>query len=139
MPDASRPRVDARAVAAVAAGALIGGPLRYGVEELTPTADHGFPWATLAVNVSGSFVLALLLVTVLETAWSIRYLREFAGVGLIGSYTTFSTWMVELRDQAAGSEWGLLGAYLGASIVLGLAGAALGMTAARIATTRRRR
>jgi fluoride exporter len=138
MPDSSRPRVDARAVAAVAAGALVGGPLRYGLEELTPTADHGFPWATLVINVSGSFFLAVLLVTVVETAWSVRYLREFAGIGLIGSYTTFSTSMLELRDQAARSEWGPLAAYLGGSIILGLGAAALGMTAARIATRRRR-
>jgi fluoride exporter len=139
MSDFAPLRVDLRAIAAVAGGALIGGPLRYGVESLMPTDDRGFPWATLSVNVGGSFVLALLLVIIFESAWSAGYMREFAGVGLLGSFTTFSTWMAELRDQAARNDWAQLAAYLGASIVLGLTAAALGIAAGRVATTRRRR
>ena len=139
MPRARRRRVDGRAVAAVAAGAAIGGPLRYALAEWLPTSAHGIAWATLTVNVAGSFVLAALLVVVFESTWSVRYLREFAGVGLLGSFTTFSALTLELRDQAAAAEWGWLVLSLLGSIVLGLAAAAVGATAGRIATTRRRR
>jgi CrcB protein len=132
-------RVDRRAVGAVAAGAAVGGPLRYAVGQWLPAHAHGIPWATMTVNVGGSFVLAALLVVVFESTWSVRYLREFAGIGLLGSFTTFSTMAVETRDQAAASDWGWLSLYLVGSIVLGLAAAALGTTAARIATTPRRR
>jgi fluoride exporter len=132
-------RVDPRAVAAVAAGALVGGPLRYGVDQALPNSPEQFPWATFTVNLSGSFLLGALLIVVFESTWSVRYLREFAGIGVLGSFTTFSTWMVELREQAAASVWLQLSLYLAGSIVLGLAAAALGATAARLATTRRRR
>jgi CrcB protein len=113
--------------------------LRYAADELLPSTMSGLPWATLTVNVVGSFALAALLVVVFESTWSIRYLREFAGIGLLGSLTTFSTMSVELRYRAAATEWGWLSLYLALSIGLGLAAAALGAVAARMATTRRRR
>jgi CrcB protein len=139
MSDARRRRVDPRAVAAVAAGAVVGGPLRYAIDHAIANSPQRFPWATFTVNVTGSFALGALLVVVFESTWSVRYLREFAGVGVLGSYTTFSTWMVELRDQADASDWRSLGLYLVGSIALGLAASALGVAAGRIATTRRRR
>jgi CrcB protein len=131
--------VDPRAVAAVAAGAVIGGALRYAVDHVLPNSPTQFPWATFTVNLTGSFALGALLMVVFESTWSVRYLREFAGVGVLGSYTTFSTWMVELRGQAAASELRALNLYLVGSIVLGLTASALGVAAGRIATTRRRR
>jgi fluoride exporter len=139
MSEARRRRVDPRAVAAVAAGAVVGGPLRYAIDHAIPNSPQRFPWATFTVNVTGSFALGALLVVVFESTWSVRYLREFAGVGVLGSYTTFSTWMVELRDQADASDWRSLGFYLVGSVALGLAASALGVAAGRIATTRRRR
>jgi CrcB protein len=125
-------------VAAVAAGAVVGGPLRYGLGEWLPNSSARFPWSTFAVNVAGSFVLAALLVVVLEAAWSVRYLREFAAVGVLGSFTTFSAWMMQLRDQAAAGSWGLLAAYLAGSLIAGVAAASLGLAAGRFATSRNR-
>ena len=55
-------------------------------------AGQGFPWAIFAVNVSGSFVLGLLMVYVLDVWPPRRFLRPFLAVGLIGGYTTFSTY-----------------------------------------------
>ena len=139
MSDARRRRVDPRAVAAVAAGAIVGGPLRYAIDHLAPNSPGRFPWATFTVNLSGSFALGALLVVVFESTWSVRYLREFAGVGVLGSFTTFSAWMIELRGQAAASELRTFSLYLVGSIVLGLTASAVGVAAGRIATTRRRR
>ena len=142
MPEAHRPhsrRIDPLAVAAVAGGALVGGPLRYALAQGLPTSSHGIPWATLTDNVSGSFVLAALLVVVFESTWSVRYLREFAGVGVLGSFTTFSAFAVELRDQASAGDWKWLALNVTGSLALGLTAAALGATAGRLATTRRRR
>ena len=139
MSEANRRRVDRRAVAAVAAGAVIGGPLRYALSQALPNSPVPFPWATFLVNLAGSFALGGLLVVMFESTWSVRYLREFAGIGLLGSFTTFSTWMVGLRDQIAASAWAPFGWYLLGSLVFGLMAAALGATAARLATTGKRR
>jgi CrcB protein len=139
MSGVGRRRVDPRAVAAVAAGALIGGPLRFAVAHAVPNDPKTFPWATFSVNLVGSFALGALLVVVFESTWSVRYLREFAGVGVLGSFTTFSTWMVEMREQAAASAWLPLALYLAGSVALGLLAAAIGARSARLATTTRRR
>ena len=120
-------------------GAVIGGPARYGIDQALPNSPDEFPWATFTVNLTGALALGLLLVVVFESTWSVRYLREFVGVGVLGSLTTFSTWMVELREQAAAHAWWVFALYLVGSVVLGLAAAALGATAARLAITRRRR
>jgi fluoride exporter len=84
-------------------------------------AGRGFPWGTLAVNLSGAFVLGLLTGAAL-TGDGMRLL----GTGLLGAYTTFSTWAFEAHRQAEdGRARGAL-ANLGVSLVLGLACAWLG-------------
>jgi fluoride exporter len=55
---------------------------------VTARAGSGFPWGTLAVNLSGAFALGL-LVGVADDAY------RLLGTGLLGAYTTFSTWMLE--------------------------------------------
>jgi CrcB protein len=77
---------------------------------------HGFPWGTLAVNLSGAFVLGLIT----GAALTGDGLRLF-GTGLLGAYTTFSTWAFEAHRQAEdGRTRGAL-ANLAVSLVLGLA------------------
>jgi CrcB protein len=77
---------------------------------------RGFPWGTLAVNLSGAFVLGLLTGAAL-TGDGMRLL----GTGLLGAYTTFSTWALEAHRQAEdGRHRGAL-LNLGGSLVLGLA------------------
>jgi fluoride exporter len=77
---------------------------------------RGFPWGTLAVNLSGAFVLGLLT----GAAFSGDGMR-LVGTGLLGAYTTFSTWALETHRQAEdGRTRGAL-LNLGVSLVLGLA------------------
>ena len=76
-------------------GGAIGSGLRYGVHVLFPGADGSFPLNTLAINVVGSFCLALLAMAVsshvVSREWSL-----LLGVGLCGGFTTFSTFSVEM-------------------------------------------
>jgi fluoride exporter len=120
---------------AVALGGVLGGSARYGVDLLVP-ASTGFPWATFAVNVAGAACLGLLLVLVLELWRPTRYVRPFLGVGLLGSMTTFSTWMVETDRLIASGAPMVAMVYVLASVAAGLAATVLGMTAGRLVVRR---
>jgi fluoride exporter len=141
-PFAERPRrthASPRVLAAIAVGGFAGGLARYEIGLAFPTRRGAFPAATFAINVSGSFVLALLLVFVLEIWSPTRYVRPLLCIGFCGAYTTFSTWMVDTdRLMSAGhyaaAGWNLLG-----SLVAGLAATSLGLTCGRAVAAHRRR
>lgn len=84
---------------------------------------RGFPFGTLAVNLSGAFLLGFLGGLALD-----RHAALLAGTAFVGSYTTFSTWMLE--TQRLGEErrvWPAVG-NIGISVALGLTAAWLGMS-----------
>ena len=58
-------------------------------------APGSFPWATFAINVTGSFLLGAFLAWLFARRPADRYLRPFVAIGVLGGYTTFSTAMVE--------------------------------------------
>lgn len=125
-------RLDPRAVAAVVLGGCIGGPLRYAAGQMWPHDDlSSFPWSTFAVNLLGSFLLAVVVVLVVEGRSTVRYLREFAGVGVLGSFTTFSSWMVETQERIDDGEVALALVYVGGSLLLGIVAALLGLVVGR--------
>jgi fluoride exporter len=82
-------------LAAIAAGGALGASGRYAVGRLITGPPDGFPWATLWVNVSGSFALGLVMTLVLERFPPTRYLRPFVATGFLGAYTTYSTYAVQ--------------------------------------------
>lgn len=84
-------REQAPVVAAVALGGAIGACARYGVTLAWPTSSGGFPWATLVVNVSGCALMGALMVAITELWVGHRLLRPLLGTGVLGGYTTFST------------------------------------------------
>jgi fluoride exporter len=105
--------------------ALLGGAgalLRFAVDGLVAgRAGSEFPWGTFAVNVSGAFVLGLLAGAALHGDALL-----LAGTAALGSYTTFSTWMLEAhRLGEEGELWlGLLN--IAASVLVGAGAVALG-------------
>lgn len=109
-----------------AAGALS----RYAVGSVVGVTS--FPWATLGINVAGSFLLGLVLV-----AGPVRWdedLAVAAGVGFLGAFTTFSTFGVETHTLLRDERIGAAAAYVVASVVLGVAAAALGWSVGRATT-----
>ena len=112
-------------VALVAAGGLAGVLARYGVGLISPSM-----WATLGVNLAGSFALGVLVHAAAD--WS-PALRDGVGVGFLGGFTTFSTFSVQAVLEADGGRPGLAAAYVAASVVGGLAFAALGYLVGRAA------
>lgn len=84
-------------VVAVAAGGVVGAEARYGVGEALPHTGSQFPWSTLLTNVSGSLVIGALMVLLLELTSPHRLARPFLAVGVLGGYTTFSTFAVDAQ------------------------------------------
>lgn len=122
-------------VVLVACGGGVGA-LGRSVLDGTGPPSGAFPWLTLVINVSGAGLLALLLVLLEERMPANRALRPLLGTGVLGGYTTFSTFAVEtvalLRASEPGEAVGyvvlsVIGALLaaGAGVVLGRAGARL--------------
>jgi fluoride exporter len=114
-------------VGVIAVGGGIGSVLRYGLERAVPSAAGSFPVATLVINLLGSLLLGALVVAVTEVWRPHRLLRPALGTGLLGGFTTFSTFAVEVRALALP----VAAAYLAATVAGGLVLAAAGMTGVR--------
>jgi fluoride exporter len=91
---------------------------------VTARLPSDFPLGTFVVNLSGGFVLGLL--TGLSPSDDALLLL---GTGLLGGYTTFSTWMVEAQRLGENGEWRLVWSYLLGSMLAGLAATGLGWLA----------
>ncbi|MBM3880888.1 MAG: fluoride efflux transporter CrcB [Verrucomicrobia bacterium] len=87
-----------------------------------------FPWGTLLVNLSGSFVIGLLAtLTAPEGRWWVTpSTRQFIMIGVLGGYTTFSSFSLQTLTLAQEGEWGRAGVYVLASVGLCLAAVWLG-------------
>lgn len=100
----------------------IGAVLRFSVDWLVSLRfGFGFPFGTLAVNLSGSFVLGLLAGAAVEGD-----ARLLAGTAVLGAYTTFSTWMLDSQELAQRGQGRAALANVVLSAAIGLAAAALG-------------
>jgi len=118
VPPAHRP--SAAVVGTVFLGGCLGGIARYGVTRAWPTPQHAFPWATFAINASGAFVLALLLVVVNDVLPPTTYVRPLLGTGFCGAWTTFSSITASTDQLAAHGHAGTAIVYLVGSLAVGL-------------------
>ncbi|WP_409464155.1 fluoride efflux transporter FluC [Amycolatopsis sp. GA6-003] len=110
----------------IALGGGLGALARYGLAQALPTESGGFPWATFWTNVGGCFLIGVLMVLVTE-AWSAhRLVRPFLGVGILGGFTTFSTYAVEARNLLQPDTVPLAFAYLGGTLAAALLAVLLG-------------
>lgn len=118
------------AVLAVAFGGAIGAVARWGATVwIDRVAASGFPWGTLFVNVTGSFLLGAAVVWTQQSNVS-QPTRLFLTMGLMGSFTTFSTYSFEALALLESGAWMRAGGYALGSLALGLAGVAAGMAVA---------
>ncbi|RZQ63045.1 FluC/FEX family fluoride channel [Amycolatopsis suaedae] len=105
-------RQDWPVVAVVSAGGVCGALARYGLAAAWPYRPGGFPWGTLVTNVSGCLLIGGLMVFA-----GGRFLRPFLGTGVLGGYTTFSAYAVDVVATArAGAPVTAL-AYLAGTVV----------------------
>lgn len=80
----------------VALGGALGALTRHGLATLWPPAASGVSWTILAVNVTGSLLIGLLMGLIAHRRPHDRYVRPFWGVGFLGGYTTFSTYTADV-------------------------------------------
>ena len=109
-------------------GGGIGAMLRHGVNILAGRAlGGGFPYATLTVNVTGSFVMGLLAAYFAFKGDATQHWRLFLTTGILGGYTTFSAFSLDAALLYERGEMALAALYVVASVVISIAGLFAGL------------
>lgn len=114
-----------QAIFLVGTGGALGAVVRYGVGLLVKSAS-GFPWATLSVNIVGSLLMGLVMGWLGRQGGATDTMRLFWVVGLLGGFTTFSAFSLELVSLLERRELWAAGGYLGGSVLGGVAGLLIG-------------
>ncbi len=117
---------DLRALFLVGTGGAIGSMMRFAVSDIMPYSV--FPWATLTVNFLGSFLLVYLLFKVVREHHSSEALSLFLLMGLLGGFTTFSTFSLETMGLMVDGRWSLAITNVALNLSLCLFGAFAGMS-----------
>jgi CrcB protein len=115
---------------AIAAGGVVGAEARYGLDLAIPHDAGTFPWATLIINIAGSFLIGVLMALLASRPRPPQLARPFLGVGILGGFTTFSTYAVDLRELLGHDHPALAAAYLVLTLGAGLLAVGLGLRAA---------
>jgi CrcB protein len=120
-----------RAVVGVAVAGAIGALLRWGLGSAIGRRFPQFPWATMAINVTGSFLLGLLFITLTERTTASPATRVAVTTGLMGAYTTFSTFSLETFRLIENGAYGQAGVNVAGNVLFGLVAVALGVSLGR--------
>jgi CrcB protein len=117
-----------RLAGVIAVGGAAGALLRWRIGEEWPVRSGAFPWSTLAINVAGCLAIGVLMVLMEEVLAGRVYVRPLLGVGLLGGFTTFSTFAVETHTLLGDNPLLALTYYFGtpaAAVLAAILGAAL--------------
>ncbi|NJC81946.1 CrcB family protein [Planosporangium mesophilum] len=134
-----RARVPWAVLGVISVGGAAGALARYGLGQLVPASGTGFPWVTFAVNVSGCLLIGVLTALVSDVWPGRRLLRPFLGTGLLGGYTTFSTYVVEIQRLIGAGSVGVALTYLAGTLLAAIAAVHAGITGTRALVRRARR
>ncbi len=119
-------------VLAIAGGGAAGALLRYWISSgVYLLVGRGFPYGTLVVNVLGSLLMGFLYIWLLERSLAGTAMRAFVLIGLLGAFTTFSTFSMETLNLVEAGHMGKAILNILVSVVLCIGAAALGVMLAR--------
>jgi CrcB protein len=118
---------------AISLGGGVGALARYGIGYAFLAGPTGFPWATFVINVVGCLLIGVLMVLVSEVWSGRRLIRPFLGVGVLGGYTTFSTYVVDIQRLVAGGAALTALVYLVGTVLAALTAVYVGITLTRLA------
>ncbi|WP_280399540.1 fluoride efflux transporter FluC [Nocardia carnea] len=123
--------IDAPVLAVVACGGGLGAGARYGLALRIPVGPGEFPWATFLANLLGCLAIGVLMVLITEVWIPHRLIRPFLGVGVLGGFTTFSSYSGEVRTLLESGSTGVALGYLGGTVVICLGAVAAGISVTR--------
>lgn len=128
-------------LAAISAGGVLGALARYGLASAWPHTPGQFPWATFVTNVTGCFLIGVLMVLITEVWTAHRLIRPFLGVGVLGGFTTFSTYTGDIQQMVAAHAARTALLYLVGTLAAALAAVQVGVMVTRLTSRpyRRRR
>ncbi|MEU8892649.1 CrcB family protein [Streptomyces sp. NPDC048442] len=115
----------------IACGGALGALARFGAAQAWPTAAGSFPFTTLAVNAAGCLAIGVFLVAVTEVFSAHALLRPFFGTGVLGGFTTFSTYCVDIERLVTGGRTGIALTYLAATAAAALTAVTVGTWSTR--------
>lgn len=118
-------------LAVIAAGGVLGSLARYGLTSAFPHRPDGFAWATFGINVTGCLLIGVLMVLFEEMWTSQRLLRPFLGVGVLGGFTTFSTYILDANQAVTAGAARAALVYLAGTLVAALTAVWAGATVTR--------
>ncbi|MCE0767488.1 fluoride efflux transporter CrcB [Pseudonocardia kujensis] len=124
-------RGQGRATLAVAAGGAVGAIARWAVGLGLPTLPGAFPLGTFLINVVGCAAIGALLVALTELRQAHPLLRPFLATGILGGFTTFSTFSVDSQHLLLGGHLALAVVYLAGTLVAAVAATWLGAATMR--------
>lgn len=125
-------RLQWRDLILVMVGGAMGSGCRYLVGKLMgPTADARVPWHTFTVNVTGAFLLGLLVAVAARSGWP-GWWRPLIAVGVLGGYTTFSTFSLESAELLLTGRPAVAFVYSLGSVVAGVGGVLAGRAVGRL-------
>ncbi|MGI5520669.1 fluoride efflux transporter FluC [Micromonospora sp. CA-259024] len=113
-------------LAAIAAGGVLGALARAGLQHAVPHPPTGFPWATFTINTSGCLLIGVLMAVLGHLGGGHPLARPFLGVGVLGGFTTFSTYAVDVQQALVAGAPGTALAYLAATVLGALVAVGLG-------------
>jgi CrcB protein len=118
-------------VTAVSAGGAFGAAARYGLAAAFPVAAGGFAWTTFWINVSGCLLIGALTMLAGRLWAGHRLVLPFLGVGVLGGFTTFSTYVIDAQRLVDAHAGGTALLYLGATVLAALTATVAGLGLAR--------
>ncbi|MFI6240144.1 fluoride efflux transporter FluC [Micromonospora sp. NPDC050795] len=113
-------------LAAIAAGGALGALARAGLQHAVPHSPAGFPWATFTINTAGCLLIGVLMAVLAHLDGGPPLARPFLGVGVLGGFTTFSTYAVDVQQAIVVGAPGTALTYLAATVLGALVAVALG-------------
>jgi fluoride exporter len=114
---------DVRLLAAISTGGVLGALGRYGLRSLFPHGVSAFGWATLATNVAGCLLIGIIAAVAAETRRAPRLTSPFLVTGVLGGFTTFSAYIVDVQRALAAGAPRVALLYGAATLVAALAAA----------------
>ncbi len=120
-----------RVLIVISAGGVLGALARQGIWAAFPRHPGAFDWATLAINVAGCALIGALMTVIAEVRPVHRLIPPFLGSGVLGGFTTFSTYIVGIQQSIDAGASGIAAAYLAGTLAAAVAAVYAGRTGAR--------